>query len=1056
MKKKTMVKKHNFIGIWVGILLICALQSGIKFKEAYSAIIKQTEDALAYSNLEYSSMTREWLNGFGNLLDSLAVETGERALYTNREEMEDYLNKRLEPFSDVLSVYMSTIENVMIDSTKWRPDASFIAQEREWYIKGKNSDKIVYVDPYVDAQTGKKVLSISKKIVTNGKFQGVMAMDIVTNVLSDFIRKSVTQDGQYAFLTDQRGNILIHPDKILTAKNGESVALESLSENYKNIARAVRTGDTGTSIRIKNYKGQEAFMTLAIIPETEWRIVSSYPARYEKQAIVREMFSTITALIASISALFFLEICGTAIQASMADKMEKTIQELQLAKKSKDDFLANMSHEIRTPMNAVCGMSELILREEGISQTVRENSFNIQIAGRSLLGIINNILDFSKIESGKMELIEDTYNIASILNDILNLSMIRKGEKKLEIIADCDPNIPIGLIGDETKIRQVILNLMTNAVKYTEQGMVVLEVSAREETYGVNLRISIKDTGIGMTKQSMEKLFGSFSQLDTKKNRAIEGTGLGLAISKRLVSLMGGFIQVVSTYGEGSEFIVTIPQKVSDKKHFVSIKDIDKIKIAVYIHEDKFKMDCINKKYSQLFLNISEPLHINCRRMKTLWELKENLNNGSYTHVFIGKEEYLEDNDYFAELSKEVMVVVAQDREGEIKVPNTLRQVYKPFYILSVANILNGESILDILGKANDYSGERFKAPTAKILIVDDNEMNLKVAMGLMKIYDMQIFTAISGEESIHKLQQKDFDLVFMDHMMPGMDGVEAVDIIRKMDGEYYQKIPIIALTANAVNGVREMFIEHGFQDFVAKPIETSALERTLLKWLPKEKIGKRSSNFVSTTIQEQEIWKNHHFQCMDEKTGLHYSGENMQQYENFLTIFLNSSKKSKYELEDTYNQKDWKNYAIHIHALKSTSLVIGAVKLSDIAKALEEAAKNGNDTFVRENHDKAMEEYQNVLKEIQEAFPKDSVCPVTSFIELTEDQLKEGLLKVKQAAENFDQEEVKKELSALEKFTFKEEKMEEILLPAKEGNLDFAFDIVMEEMDALYKKFFG
>ncbi|MEG1742312.1 MAG: response regulator, partial [Acetivibrio sp.] len=213
--------------------------------------------------------------------------------------------------------------------------------------------------------------------------------------------------------------------------------------------------------------------------------------------------------------------------------------------------------------------------------------------------------------------------------------------------------------------------------------------------------------------------------------------------------------------------------------------------------------------------------------------------------MFIGKEEYLEDNDYFAELSKEVMVVVAQDREGEIKVPNTLRQVYKPFYILSVANILNGESILDILGKANDYSGERFKAPTAKILIVDDNEMNLKVAMGLMKIYDMQIFTAISGEESIHKLQQKDFDLVFMDHMMPGMDGVEAVDIIRKMDGEYYQKIPIIALTANAVNGVREMFIEHGFQDFVAKPIETSALERTLLKWLPKEKIGKRSSNFV-------------------------------------------------------------------------------------------------------------------------------------------------------------------------------------------------------------------
>ncbi|MEG1458160.1 MAG: methyl-accepting chemotaxis protein [Acetivibrio sp.] len=306
MKKKASLTKYIFWGILGGVLIICILQSGMKFYTAYSAIVRQTRDALLYSNLEYSTMTREWLNKFSGLLESFAAETGERALYTDRDEMEKYLKKRLVPYSDVLSVYMSTVENVMIDSTNWRPDESYIAQEREWYIKAKDTNETVYIDPYVDAQTGQMVLSISKKIVTNGEFQGVMAMDIVTDVLSGFIRESVTQDDQYAFLTDQNGNILIHPDEALTAKNGEFTSLESLSGDYNKILDAIHTGDTSTNIRIKNYKNREEFMTAAVIPETGWRMISAYPSRYEKQAVVREIFSTMMILAGSISALILL------------------------------------------------------------------------------------------------------------------------------------------------------------------------------------------------------------------------------------------------------------------------------------------------------------------------------------------------------------------------------------------------------------------------------------------------------------------------------------------------------------------------------------------------------------------------------------------------------------------------------------------------------------------------------------------------------------------------------------------------------------------------------
>lgn len=245
-------------------------------------------------------------------------------------------------------------------------------------------------------------------------------------------------------------------------------------------------------------------------------------------------------------------------------RQDTLVEAAERANKSKGDFLANMSHEIRTPLNAIIGMCELVLREDDISESVQENCYNIQSSGRSLLSIINDILDFSKIESGKLEIIEAEFNIASMVNDVINMTMTRKGNKKIDVMVHLDPDIPNLLIGDEVRIRQVMVNLMTNAVKFTQKGTVTLRISQTRQEYGINLKVEVEDTGMGISEQNLEKLFSSFQQVDTRKNRSIEGTGLGLAISKRLISNMGGFINVTSTYGKGSKFYFVLPLRVKD------------------------------------------------------------------------------------------------------------------------------------------------------------------------------------------------------------------------------------------------------------------------------------------------------------------------------------------------------------------------------------------------------------------------------------------------------------------------------------------------------------
>lgn len=516
------------------------------------------------------------------------------------------------------------------------------------------------------------------------------------------------------------------------------------------------------------------------------------------------------------------------------------IKQAKSANRAKNDFLANMSHEIRTPMNAILGMCELILDEKDLSWVVREECANIHLAGKALLGIMNDILDFSKIELGRMDLVNEVYNPASMLNDIINMTMVQKGDKHVEIMVDCASDLPSELYGDEIRIRQIIMNFLSNAIKFTQEGGVLFRVSARKETYGVNLLLSVKDSGIGIRKENLKKVFTSFSQVDTKKNRAIEGSGLGLAIAKQLVRQMGGFLNIKSEFGEGTEIQAVIPQRVINEAPFIHLEASRRIRAVFYFNLKKLKHPFVREGYQRIVEQIGAEFNIHYRLCTSEKELKQALHEiKGVTHVFMEREEYLENKEFFIEKAERMQIIVVQDRVGYVKTEGKVHSMYKPFYSLLVGAALNGGQLN---WKAAESGGRKLQltAPDAKILIVDDNVMNLKVAIGLLKPYKMQLITAESGYQAVEIMKRdSSYNLIFMDHMMPGMDGVEATHKIRSLPGNYYKDIPIVALTANAVNGAREMFLRESFQDFVSKPIEIKNLERVLKKWLPKEMLIK-------------------------------------------------------------------------------------------------------------------------------------------------------------------------------------------------------------------------
>lgn len=702
--------------------------------------------------------------------------------------------------------------------------------------------------------------------------------------------------------------------------------------------------------------------------------------------------------VVSVYIISFVTWLGIRTRQEANEKLLENIRRLENVEKSKDDFMVNISHEIRTPINAVCGMSEAILQEE-LPTDVRRDVIDIQTAGRNLLATVSNILDFSELESGKMTLAEESYNITSTITDIINIALTMENGKQLELIVDCDADLPSNLLGDEQKLRRIVLNLMENAIKFTREGGIVLRVKSRKEEYGINLLVTISDSGIGMTQEELEKIFNNFGQLNSGRNREEGGIGLGLAITQALVQNMGGFITVESEAGNGTEFRLTIPQKVLDETPIVSIRNKSSIFAACYINMDKYDYSVVREGYEKCMRHMAEQFGIMFRVCRNFPELKRRMEHENYSHIFIGWEEYCEDKNFFEKLAKELTVVIILDYGQETQVGSNMLRIYKPFTVLSIAAVFNGQRVIQ-MEEVHGDSRYRFIAPEARILVVDDNAMNLKVMARLLLPYRIKVVMAISGQEALEKLNTMDYDCVYLDHMMPEMDGVETLHKIRQKPGAYFQSLPIIAFTANAIGGAREMFIEEGFDDFIAKPIELSVLERMLRRYIPVQKqipvedempenvpgntdAGTPAATAETGSVQAQaaETGTDNMSGAADApdagsetkaledlqaaginiKTGLAYCGDK-DGLREIIEMYHAQGEGRSGKLQRFYEDQDWNNYVILVHALKSNSKGIGAEELSDLAYRLEMAGKEQRIEYILEHHNELMEKHEALL----------------------------------------------------------------------------------------------
>ncbi|SCX83510.1 Signal transduction histidine kinase [Lachnospiraceae bacterium XBB2008] len=636
--------------------------------------------------------------------------------------------------------------------------------------------------------------------------------------------------------------------------------------------------------------------------------------------------------------------------------MRAANEELERAARMKSDFLANMSHEIRTPMNAVIGMAELSLREE-LPPTVEEYLLQIKNSGRNLLNIINDILDYSKIESGKMELISEKYEPLSEINDIANIMQTRVGSKPIEFFVLADPDIPRVLMGDAMRIRQVIINLANNAVKFTQKGFVQIRMSVhRISALEVMMEYHVRDTGMGIREEDLDKLFVSFQQVDSKRNRSVEGTGLGLAISKSIVEAMGGTIGVSSTYGEGSDFFFSIPQIVVDPTPDLTVKDAE--------HKHAFCIDDDPLIY-RLFLDEMERLGVDGH---VLNRAEEYVPTGGKDYLFTMESDYGDPMravlDKYPELTG--CVTVAFDSAFTPDRSN-LRILRRPETTLNMVLILN-----DLDAKPHASESERFAvdftAPEAKILIVDDNRINITIAEGLLDPIRVRCSSALSAREAIEMLEKEDFDIILMDHMMPEMDGIEATHYIReKIDSA--KDTPIIALTANAMESAKDMFLKAGMNDFVAKPVEVRTLIRCIRKWLP---AGKIIEGAPETTADEGKTLDTViEYKGLDSRSAMKAIGSSSL-YQKIVGEYYKSGQEKHDGIKDAYEAGDWEDYTIRVHALKSSSRQIGAAELGDMAEMLEHAGKAGDIETIRSSTGGLLDAFSEVLSDLAPFFAAD------------------------------------------------------------------------------------
>jgi len=679
-------------------------------------------------------------------------------------------------------------------------------------------------------------------------------------------------------------------------------------------------------------------IALGTIPLLGWNSVAVMPDSInDYKTNMTGLFIAMMVVMAITFVIFNIFISG------LLKPLHRTMDKLKAASKAKNDFLAKMSHEIRTPMNAIIGMAELALREN-IPDSAREHVITIKQAGNNLLSIINDILDFSKVESGKLEIIPGNYQFSSLIHDVVSIIRMRVMDSNLSFVVNIDCKVPNSLFGDETRIRQVLLNVLSNAVKYTKKGFVSFSVSGEINGDTAFLTIDVKDTGNGIKPEDIGKLFGEFVQIDLASHKGIEGTGLGLVITKRLVNAMGGDISVQSEYGKGSTFTITLSQKIDSPEPLASVEKSEEKSVLVYEP---------NEVYADSIVCTVDNLSVTCHRAENDDDLREKLQAKDYTFLFVSHSLLENAKAIIKELKSKTKIVVLTGF-GDTIADMNLEILAMPVHSISVANILNGISENLFYSTNENIAVAQFCAPNAKILIVDDIGTNLKVAEGLMLPYKMQIDLCLSGSTALEAIVKNQYDLVFMDHMMPEMDGIEATKLIREMGKEnsHYADLPVIALTANAISGTKEMFLSNGFNDFLSKPIDTIKLNAILAKWLPKEKQEKLSANTKPPEPSDNDFdLEKIEIEGLDVKQGIVMTGGTFENYTQTLAAFHRDGFKKISEIKKCLETNDFHLYTTYVHALKSACASLGASTLSGQAKALEAAGKQGDSKFIDSNN---------------------------------------------------------------------------------------------------------
>ncbi|MBR1854572.1 MAG: PocR ligand-binding domain-containing protein [Lachnospiraceae bacterium] len=770
---------------------------------------------------------------------------------------------------------------------------------------------------------------------------------------------------------------------------------------------------------------------LGIDPDELWAAAQKVPVRAPEDIEMRANF------------LFVL--AGVLSEMAYGRYMAvKAGEEIERAAHMKSDFLANMSHEIRTPMNAVIGLAEMALREN-LPPLAKEYINQIKNSGRALLNIINDILDFSKIEAGKMDILPVEYETLSIINDVANMMQVKLRDKDVELLLDINPNFPAYVEGDNLRIKQVLTNIVNNAIKFTNSGHVKIRMDfSNIDDEHIKLRFFVEDTGIGIKEEDIGRLFQSFNQVDSKRNRNIEGTGLGLAISKQLLTLMGGNISVQSVYGEGSMFYFYLPQKVVDRTKAITIKEPDKKFIMCNFNTLDLKTQFI-KDVARFGIT-----HQEMENWQDVINHLEQLKENKSKEIFIFTEKKCQDDTMNEILMKypDINMIMVEDffMDEKSMFPN-LRILKKPLSAILIAMVLNGDETMSLDGDADAYTID-FVVPDAKILLVDDNSINLTVAEGLMEPMKMKVTSVTSGKEALKRIESEQYDIIFMDHMMPELDGVETTRLIRRFHPNY-DKTPIIALTANAIEGAKSMFLSEGMQDVVTKPIEVRFLAMKLKQWLPPEKIQKATEKDMEAAVAAKPSGdgtldlNSTAIADLDTASARQLLG-NDKLYLNILKKFYESIGNKAMAIKKFYDDQDIHGYTIAVHALKSEARQIGAKELSEMAAELEKAGNANDMRIIREKTAHVLKKYLTYQQDLKPFFGSDENAQDKAGIDTT--TLNELFEKLAAAVDELDMDVMEEVSDKLKEYGYKGEEetlYKELIEAISEMDVDACVEIM-------------